>query len=203
MKKYAFYLPQFHEIKENNEWWGEHFTEWTNVRAAQSLYKGHKQPVNPLNDFYYNLLDKETVEWQTKLAREHCVDGFIYYHYYFTGKKLLETPAENLLKWKDIEQNFFFCWANHSWIRSWNGTRELLLEQTYGGEEEWEQHFQYLLPFFMDDRYEKRENKPLFMIFNSNFKEARGIFEYFDKRCKDNGFDGICLIETRNNPKAV
>lgn len=198
MKKFAFFLPQFHEIKENNEWWGEHFTEWTNVKAAKKLYRGHVQPIRPLNNNYYNLLEKQTVEWQTKLADDYHVDGFIYYHYYFTGKMLLEKPAENLLKWKEIKQKFFFCWANHSWIRSWNGTREILLEQKYGKEEEWEKHFEYLLPFFCDERYEKKDNKPLFMIFQPNFSEAKEMFSFFDKKCKENGFDGICLIESRN-----
>ena len=44
--------------------------------------------------------------------KNYKIDGLIYYHYYFKGKKLLEKPAENLLKCKDIKQSFFFCWAN-------------------------------------------------------------------------------------------
>ena len=89
MKKFAFFLPQFHEIPENDKWWGKGFTEWTNVKNARSLFKGHVQPKHPLNDNYYNLLDKSTVEWQTKLMNQYGIDGFIYYHYYFTGKLLL------------------------------------------------------------------------------------------------------------------
>lgn len=203
MKKFAFFLPQFHEIPENDKWWGKGFTEWTNVKNARSLFKGHVQPKHPLNDNYYNLLDKSTVEWQTKLMNQYGIDGFIYYHYYFTGKLLLEKPAENLLKWKDIPQNFFFCWANHTWNRSWEGKTDILLEQKYGTEQDWEKHFQYLLPFFKDNRYEKRNNKPLFMIFNSNFKEKNSMFQYFDKRCKEEGFNGICLIETYKGLESI
>ena len=87
MRKFAFFLPQFHEIPENDKWWGKGFTEWVNVKKAKPLYKGHKQPKVPLNNNYYNLLNKSTVEWQTKLLNEYKLDGLIYYHYYFDGYK--------------------------------------------------------------------------------------------------------------------
>ena len=195
MKIFAFFLPQFHEIPENNEWWGAGFTEWTNVRKGIPLFEGHNQPKLPLDDNYYNLLDAETVKWQTKLLHDYSVDGLIYYHYYFNGKLLLEKPAENLLCDKAINQSFFFCWANHTWFRSWEGKKDVLIKQTYGDEKDWEQHFQYLLPFFKDKRYEKKNNMPLFMIF-MNFKHKDAMFRYFDKRCRDYGFNGIYLIET-------
>ena len=195
MRLFAMYLPQFHTFKENSEWWGEGFTEWTHVRGAKALYKGHYQPIVPQNENYYNLMDKDTVLWQTKLMQEHGIDGMVYYHYYFEGKKLMEKPAENLLQWKDIEQPFFFCWANHSWYRAQNGTRTLLIEQTYGEEAQWEEHFQYLLPFFQDSRYEKKDNKPVFMLF-ADFPKKAAMMAYFEQRCKAAGFDGIYLIET-------
>ena len=195
MKKFAFYLPQFHEIKENNEWWGKGFTEWVNVKKAKPLYKGHIQPQVPVNG-YYNLLEKKTIINQTKLMNDYGIDGLIYYHYYFEGKKLLEKPAENLLKWKDINQKFFFCWANHDWCRSWNNSKEILIKQTYGNEIKWEEHFKYLLKFFKDERYEKKDNKPLFMLFNTKFEEKEKMIEYFNKRCKEEGFNGICVIES-------
>lgn len=197
MKKFAFYLPQFHEIPENNEWWGEGFTEWTNLRKASPLFKGHSIQT-PLDQNYYCLLDKDTVKWQTDLMRDYGVDGLIYYHYYFEGHLLLEKPAENLLKWKDIDQHFFFCWANHSWKRTWNGESTMLLEQAYGDEKQWNEHFEYLLPFFKDSRYEKKDNKPLFMVFLPTFNEMRDMMLFFDRKCKENGFDGICIIESQN-----
>ncbi len=198
MKKYAFFLPQFHEIKENDEWWGKGFTEWVNVKNAKPLFRGHHQPKKPINCNYYNLLNKETMQHQTELLKKYNVDGLIYYHYYFNGKKLLEKPAENLLKWKDINQSFFFCWANHSWIRSWNGEKTILIEQTYGNIKDWEKHFEYLLPFFKDKRYVKKNNRPLMMIFDSRFVERKAMFNYFDKKCKESGFDGIMLINSCN-----
>ena len=93
MRLFAFFLPQFHEIPENNGWWEEGFTEWTNVKKAKPLFHGHRQPVHPLNGNYYNLQEKNTVEWQTKLMHRYGVTGMIYYHYYFNGKLLLEKPV--------------------------------------------------------------------------------------------------------------
>lgn len=196
MRKFAYYLPQFHCIPENDEWWGKGFTEWTNVRKAEPLFPGHNQPRIPLNGNYYNLLDPDTLRWQAKIAADHHVDGFIYYHYYFKGKKLLEKPAEILLSETEIPLPYFFCWANHDWIRSWEGKREILMKQEYGEEKDWEDHFQYLLPFFRDSRYEKKGNKPLLMIFRTHFEEKEAMLSYFNRRCIESGFDGICVIET-------
>ena len=195
MKYFALFLPQFYETEENNKWWGKGFTEWKNVKAAQPLYINHMQPKIPLNDNYYNMLDKETMKWQTELMHDYGIDAFIYYHYYFKGYKLLEKPAENLLKWKDINQTFFFNWANHSWIRSWNGSKEILIEQTYGNEMDWREHFNYLLRFFNDKRYLKIDNMPVLIIYNSDFEEKEEMFSMFDLWCKEKGFKGLYLIE--------
>lgn len=196
MKKYAIYLPQFHEIPENNEWWGKGFTEWTNVKKAEPLFSGHKQPKVPADDNYYCLDNAKTLEWQAKLAHQYGIDGMIFYHYYFCGKKLLEKPAEILLKHADIGLNFFFCWANHSWYRTWEGSKTMLMEQVYGGYKEWEEHFEYLLPFFKDQRYEKKDNMPVFMVFKPFFDEKKEMFEFFNQKCIEQGFNGIYVIET-------
>ena len=195
MKIFAFYLPQFHCIPENDKWWGKGFTEWTNLKAARPLFKGHTI-IHPYNDNYYNLLNRTTIEWQTNTMTDYGIDGLIYYHYYFKGKHLLEKPEENLLKWKDINQKFFFCWANHSWRRTWEGKQEILMPMEYGDKDDWEKHFEYLLPFFKDLRYEKKNNKPLFMLFKYDFKEKNEMLQFFDLRAKQEGFDGICIIET-------
>lgn len=196
MKKFAIYLPQFHEIPENDEWWGKGFTEWTNVKKAVPLYEGHIQPKVPYNNNYYCLDNPSVLQWQDEIASSYGIDGMIFYHYYFTGKLLLEKPAEILLKNKNIPMKFFFCWANHSWFRSWEGSKKLLMEQKYGTEADWERHFDYLLPFFQDDRYEKKDNKPIFMIFKPFFKEKQAMMEFFNKKCIETGFDGLCVIET-------
>lgn len=199
MKIISFFLPQFHEIEENNKWWGKGFTEWRNVKNGKKLFENHYQPFIPLNNNYYNLLDKKTVEWQTNLAKKYKVYGFCYYHYWFEGKKILEKPAENLLKWKDIDQKFCFCWANHSWKKTWNGLNETLIEQKYGNKDKWLEHFNYLLQFFKDERYIKINNKPLFMVFKpENIENLDEMIDCFNEECMKNDFDGIYIIESKN-----
>lgn len=197
MKMMAFYLPQFHEIPENNKWWGQGFTEWTNTKATKPLYQNHKQPKEPLNDNYYNLLDKKTLQWQAKLANNYGIDGFCFYHYWFNGKLLLEKPAEILLENKDINTSFCFSWANEPWTRSWDGkSKEVLIDQQYGSEEDWHKHINYLLKFFNDDRYEKIDNKPVFVIYRPrNIQNIDKMIAYWNKQLIANGFDGLYLID--------
>ena len=134
-KLLAFYLPQFHEIPENNEWWGKGFTDWTNVRKAKTLVSNQYQPREPLNDNYYDLSDVEVMKWQSKIAQEHGIYGFCYYHYWFNGKLLLEKPLENMLKDKDVTIPFCFSWANEPWARTWDGQNSsILMAQEYGSE---------------------------------------------------------------------
>jgi hypothetical protein len=202
-KAVAYFLPQYHEIPENNEWWGAGFTEWTNLKKAVPLFKGHQIPA-PLNDNYYNLLEKETVIWQTELMKEYEVHGLVYYHYWFLGRKILERPAENLLKWKDINQKFMFMWANHDWTRSWVGGREILLKQEYGNKFDWENHITYLLDFFHDERYIKVDNRPVFQIYVSELiPDYNAMIEFFDQVCKENGFNGIYIIQNVDNLEQI
>ena len=192
MKIIAMNLPQFHVIPENNEWWGEGFTEWTKIKNPNK-YCGH---IKPQNNNYYNYLDKGTMQWQAELCKKYGIYGMSYYHYYFQGKLLLEKPVENLLKWKDIDQKFCFTWANHTWFRSWQGKKDVLIEQTYGEEKDWEKHFSYLEKFFLDERYIKIDNKPLFMLFNVNVPCIDDMISLFDKKCKEIGFEGIYFVQS-------
>ena len=148
IKVVAFYLPQFHTIPENDEWWGKGFTEWVNVKKAKPIFKGHRQPRVPLNDNYYDLSQTETIRWQADLANKYGVYGFCFYHYWFDGKLLLEKPAELLLEHKDIPLRFCFSWANEPWARTWDGKQhQILMPQSYGEKKDWQRHFDYLLPF--------------------------------------------------------
>lgn len=196
-KVIAFYLPQFHAIPENDKWWGENFTEWTNVKAGKPLFKGHYQPKVPLNKYYYNLLDKDTIKWQAELAKAHGLYGFCYYHYWFkNGKKLLEKPAEIMLSNNDIDIPFCFCWANENWARTWDGgNNEVIMPQEYGDESDWKQHLEYLVQFFMDERYIKINGKPLLVLYRPDIiPSLNKMLLYWKKEVKKYGFSDLVIM---------
>lgn len=219
MKVIALYLPQFHVVEENSRWWGEGFTEWTTVKTAKKLYSGHLQPKEPLNGYYYNLLEHKTMEWQAKLMKKYEIDGVCIYHYWFKdGKRILEKPAENLLTWKDIDMPFCFSWANETWARTWSNlaaknvwaseyermdvnTKDgILLEQKYGDETSWREHFYYLLPFFKDKRYIKIDGKPVFMFHKlCDIYCFENMIDCWQELARENGLKGIYVIG--NSPR--
>lgn len=202
IKVIAFYLPQFHAIPENDKWWGKGFTEWTNVKKARPLWNGHYQPKVPLNNNYYSLTDISTMEKQSKMAKKYGIYGFCYYHYWFgNGKKLLEKPVEKMLENKNVDMPFCFSWANENWSRNWDGgNKEIMVEQDYGGKESWENHLQYLLPFFKDRRYIKINGNPVFIIYKpeliSNFEE---MVKYWKERIVEYGFSSIIVMSQYPN----
>ena len=53
VKVIATYLPQFHETKENSEWWGEGYTDWVAVKKSMPLFSAHQQPRIPLDENYF------------------------------------------------------------------------------------------------------------------------------------------------------
>lgn len=196
MKIIPFYLPQYHTIPLNDEIWGNGFTEWTNVKKADPLFKGHNQPRVPLNKNYYNLLDKNSIIWQINLAKQNNIYGFCLYHYWFNGDLLLEKPVEIFRDNKDLDINFCICWANESWTKAWaDKSVTVIKQQKYGTKEDWIKHFNYLLDFFKDERYIKFNNKPVFIIYKPELIDCFIEMEnLFSKMAKDNGFDGICFI---------
>jgi len=163
----AFYLPQFHPIAENDEWWGKGFTEWTNVARARALFPGHYQPHVPADLGFYDLRVPESREAQAGLAREYGVEAFCYYHYWFAGKRILERPFNEVLASGNPDFPFCLCWANQSWTGIWHGApNKVLVEQTYPGSEDHRRHFDFLLRAFTDRRYVRVEGKPLFVVYN-------------------------------------
>lgn len=192
MKIIAFYLPQFHETEINNKFHGKGFTEWTNVKKSKSLYPNHMQPRVPLNNNYYNLLDDSIKKWQIDIAKENGIYGFCIYHYWSNRELLLEKPTEQFLKNKKLDFPFCLCWANHSWSKSLAGNNEMIKKQQYGDKKEWQDHFNYLLKFFKDERYIKENNKPLLVIYMpQDIINCNERLKFYDDEAKKNGFDGV------------
>lgn len=210
----ANYLPQYHRIPENDAWWGEGFTDWIGVKNAKPQFEGHNEPRVPENNYYYSLDRVEDIKHQVELANEYGIYGFGIYHYWFSDEQhFLEKPANIILEHKELDIKFMFLWDNTSWIRSWSAVKgnnwapevdankehkgpSILAELIYGDEKNWKVHFDWLLPFFKDDRYIKIDGKPVFgfMRMNADPDVICRMAEYWDKLAKEAGLPGVCAM---------
>ncbi len=199
----ALYLPQFHPTKENDEWWGKGFTEWTNVAKARPLFKGHEQPRIPADLGFYDLRLPESRIAQAALAEKYGIEGFCYWHYWFGGKKILNKPFEEVLNSKKPDFPFCLAWANHSWQKKlWNADgrgNQMLLEQIYPGDFDIEAHFEYVLPAFFDKRYIKVNGCPIFLIYAPlDYPEMTHFISLWRKLAIKNGLKGIYFVGQGN-----
>jgi hypothetical protein len=195
----AFYLPQFHPIPENDEWWGKGFTEWNNVVRAKKYFLGHYQPKLPGELGFYDIRIPEVREQQADLAKEYGVFGFCYWHYWFgNGKELLNRPFDEVIQSGKPDFPFCLAWANESWFKKqWTKSAEdkLLIEQLYSGEKDYVNHFYKVLPAFKDKRYIKVDNKPLFVIYKPNHSsELQKFMKTWKYLAIKEGFSGIHFV---------
>ncbi|WP_029035385.1 glycosyltransferase WbsX family protein [Salinimicrobium terrae] len=199
----AIVLPQFHPIPENDEWWGKGFTEWTNVAKAKPLFKDHYQPHIPSDLGFYDLRLQEAREAQAKIAKDHGIHGFCYYHYWFNGKRLLDKPIDEILQLKKPDMPFMLCWANENWTRRWDGLEnDILIKQDYSFEDD-QRHMRWLCEkVFPDERYIRVYDKPVFVIYRDDlFPDIKRTLRLWRNIAEEEyGFKGLylCAMESFN-----
>lgn len=198
----AFYLPQYHPIPENDEWWGKGFTEWTNVAKAKPLFRGHYQPKVPTELGFYDLRMHEVREEQARMASEAGIEGFVYWHYWFgNGKRLLERPFTEVLSSGKPDFPFCLAWANTSWVNAtWQKGlskkegQKVIAEQLYPGEKDYENHFYSMLPAFKDKRYITVNGYPLFFIYVPEEPAIKDFIKTWNQLARKEGLKGFHFV---------
>ncbi|MGH1561894.1 glycoside hydrolase family 99-like domain-containing protein [Mumia sp. DW29H23] len=193
----AFYLPQFHPIPENDEWWGPGFTEWTNTAKARPRFPGHDQPHLPADLGFYDLRLPEAREAQSALAEQYGVEAFCYWHYWFgAGQRILERPFAEVVASGSPSVSFCLGWANQSWTGVWHDAADRVLrEQRYLGAEDDQAHFDAIVAAFRDDRYLRVDGRPVFYVFRpEELPDAAAFVDRWQKMARDAGLDGLYLV---------
>lgn len=195
----AFYLPQYHPIKENDDWWGPGFTDWVNVAQARPRFRAHRQPRIPADLGFYDLRLDETRLAQAELARRFGVDGFCYYHYWFNGEVVLGEPLTRLLATGKPDFPFCLCWANENWTRAWDGLEhQVLIRQDYT-QHDAEDHIAWFTKVFEDKRYIRVDQRPLLLIYRPDqVPEPSSMIHRWRKRVREAGMDDIYLCAVKN-----
>ena len=202
VKALAIYLPQYHPFPENDEWWGKGFTEWTNVVSSQPQFRGHYQPQLPTDSGYYDLRVPETREQHAQMAKDYGISGFAYYHYWFSGKRLMHQVIDEVLESQKPDFPFCYFWANETWSRRWENKENVVLISQEYSEEDDRHHAEWLIQSFKDDRYIKINGRPLFLIYKPfDLPNPQRTFEIFEEVCAAHGVPRPFFVASNSHDK--
>lgn len=190
----AFYLPQFHTFEENDGWWGDGFTEWSNVASAAPLFAGHTQPLLPADLGFYDLKDKRVLPRQVEAARGAGISAFMYYYYWFAGKTLMDEPVRRHLD-DDIDFPLCLMWANENWTRRWDGgSTSVLIEQEHDSVSP-TAFLTHVMDYLLDPRYLRIEGKPVLAVYKlSQLPDPAGVVRAWRDQAVKAGLPGITVL---------
>jgi hypothetical protein len=205
----AFYLPQFHPVPENDAWHAPGFTEWDVVVRSRPKFAGHGQPEFPGELGFYDLRVPETRIRQAALARAHGVTGFLYYHYWFSGRRVLDRPLREVLESGKPDFPFALCWVNESWFRRWQDARDMLiLEQNFSEDDDLD-HIRWMIECFKDPRYIRIGGRPLLALYRAHhLPNPARTAEVWRRECAQAGVEEPWLVmfetgEMDDDPTAI
>ena len=138
----AIYMPGYHTSVDNNQFWGDGWTEWDHLKTLSKDNLTQLAARHPY-DGYYDIWDNpgglgpgptfpNTLLSQAQAASRAGFGAFMFYHYWFAhGRRALTRPIEDALLGTDLKDPssapqhrrlgvpFYFSWANAAWERKW------------------------------------------------------------------------------------
>lgn len=191
----AWYLPQFHPIPENDEFWEPSFTEWTNVTRGLPQFLGHYQPQLPVDLGFYDLRVPDVMKHQIDIATNYGITAFCFHHYWFAGREVMRTPIDMLLSHPEWEIQYCINWANENWTRTWDGLdKEVLLQQDHSPEDDLA-FIQNTMKYLRDPRYLRIAGMPVIMVYRPLLlRDPKTTAAVWREYCRRTGLGEIYLV---------